>query len=732
MPAFPPLAALADDFTGAAEVAARLHGAGVPARVAWQVNGAGDGQFLVLDSATRSLPEDLALRRLEEHLAALNAAGRRLAYKKIDSTLRGHLGAELAACLRARPGVRALVCPAFPDRGRTVVGGILHVDGVPLPETAFARDPRHPMDTGEIATLLARQGCPGAAMLDLNAVRAGAEAVAAALAALPAGAVAVADAETDADLQVLARACGRLGQQVLPVGASGLLAHLPAAALGAPPRRPVLVVVGSLHPASRAQADALAAAGAALLAVDPAETKAAARAALAALEGGRDTVLISPDDRKAAGVLSALATATQEVLAAGAPAGLVLAGGETARSVLELLRAAAVQAEGELEAGVAAGRVVGGAAAGLPVVSKAGGFGDAALLQRCAEHVRRAAGPAPRLEVLPSGQRPRVAVTVGDMAGVGPEVALKAVLRPEVRAVCRPVLVADLPALQEWVRRLGLPLELAAVARAGAEAPPGAVPVLHVEQPGVRGLPHGRLHPAAGAAAVAFIRAAVAAALAGEVVGLATGPLNKEAVQKAGFTDFPGHTELLQQLTGAPAVSMMLVSGHLRVAHVSTHVSLRTATERAKTPRILTVTRLLHQAVQQLGVERPRLAVAGLNPHAGEHRLFGDEDADQIEPAVAAARAEGLDVHGPVPPDTVYLQAVRGAYDGVVAMYHDQGHIPVKLVGFESAVNVTLGLPIIRTSVDHGTAFDIAGRGLADPSSMVEALKLAAALARSR
>lgn len=726
------MAALADDFTGAAEVAARLHAAGLPARVAWQVNGTGAGQFLVLDTATRPLPEEAALRRLEEHLAALAAAGRRLVYKKVDSTLRGQLGLELSACLRALPGARALLCPSFPERGRTVVGGLLLVDGVPLPDTAFARDPRHPMETGDIAALLAQQGCPGAAHLDLALVRAGAAAVAAALAALPPGTVAVGDAETNADLQTLAEACGRLGEQVLAVGSSGLLAYLPQAALGAPPRRAVLAVVGSLHPASRGQAEALVAAGAALFPVDPPAPSRAARAAAAALEQGQDAVLISPDDRRAMGVLSGLATAAAEVLAAGAPAGLVVAGGETARSVLEMLRAAGVQAEGELEPGVAAGRIVGGTAVHLPLVSKAGGFGDEQLLVRCAEYVRRAAGPAPRIEVLPADRRPRVAVTVGDMAGVGPEVALKAVLRPEVRGVCRPVLVADLPALQGWVQRLGLPVELAAVAHAGADVPAGAVPVLHVEQPDVRSIAHGRLNPAAGAAAVAFIRRAVAAALAGELVGLATAPLNKEAVHKAGLTDFPGHTELLQELTGAPAVSMMLVSGHLRVAHVSTHVSLRTATERARMPRILAVTRLLHQAAQQLGVAQPRLAVAGLNPHAGEHRMFGDEDADHIEPAVAAARAEGMDVLGPVPPDTVYLQAVRGAYDGVIAMYHDQGHIPVKLFGFEKAVNVTLGLPIIRTSVDHGTAFDIAGKGLADPSSMVEALKLAAALSARR
>ncbi len=194
---------------------------------------------------------------------------------------------------------------------------------------------------------------------------------------------------------------------------------------------------------------------------------------------------------------------------------------------------------------------------------------------------------------------------------------------------------------------------------------------------------------------------------------------------------YPGHTELLAEVTSTPRYGMLLISGSLRVVHVSTHVSLREAIERVKTPRVLECIRLGQRACRDLGIVVPRIAVAGLNPHAGEHGMFGSEDARQIAPAVEQARLEGILAEGPLPPDTVFARAVAGAFDLVVAMYHDQGHIPVKLHGFDTGVNVTIGLPIIRVSVDHGTAFDIAGKGIARESSMLEALRIAAQLVTS-
>ncbi len=285
--------------------------------------------------------------------------------------------------------------------------------------------------------------------------------------------------------------------------------------------------------------------------------------------------------------------------------------------------------------------------------------------------------------------RPRIAVTLGDPAGIGPEIAARASADPRVLASCEPVLYG----------------------------PPS----------GERFEP-GRLSARAGQAAYDAVVRAVGDASSGLVAGVATAPVNKEAFALAGLP-WKGHTDLLAHLTGATDTAMMFYSAELRVVLATVHVPL------ADVPRLLTVAevtrviRLTWRELPRFGYPRPRMALCGLNPHAGEHGLMGGEDEAALAPAVSACRAEGIDVSGPHPADTVFVQAMRGAFDAVVACYHDQGLIPVKLAAFGRSVNVTLGLPIIRTSVDHGTAFDIAGTGRADPSSMVEALLLAARLA---
>ena len=242
-------------------------------------------------------------------------------------------------------------------------------------------------------------------------------------------------------------------------------------------------------------------------------------------------------------------------------------------------------------------------------------------------------------------------------------------------------------------------------------------------------LPFGVVDARGGEGAFRYLERAVELALADEVHAVATAPLNKEAMHLAGFK-YPGHTEILAELTGVRDYAMMLVADRLRVVHVSTHVALSEAIRRVQPERELTVIRLADRSLRQLGIDDPRVAVAGLNPHAGEAGLFGTEDRDVIAPAVEAARAEGIDASGPWPPDTVFMQARQGRFDIVVVQYHDQGHIPIKLMGFDDGVNVTVGLPFFRTSVDHGTAFDIAGTGRADHASMRAALDLAATLAR--
>ena len=287
---------------------------------------------------------------------------------------------------------------------------------------------------------------------------------------------------------------------------------------------------------------------------------------------------------------------------------------------------------------------------------------------------------------------PRVALTVGDPAGIGPEIAAKAAGDPRVRAACDPIIYA----------------------------PPDG----DAFQPGV-------LDARAGRAAYEVIVRAVDDARAGRVDAVATAPVNKEAFRLAGL-HWTGHTDLLAHLTGDPQVAMMFYSDALRVVLATVHIALADV-PRAITRRMMADTiRLVARELPRFGFATPRIAVSGLNPHAGEHGLFGREEEDSIGPAIADCRADGLDVVGPLPGDTVFVRASGGEFDVVVACYHDQGLIPVKLLSFGQAVNVTIGLPIIRTSVDHGTAFDIAGKGIADAGSMVAAVLLAARLAEAR
>lgn len=321
--------------------------------------------------------------------------------------------------------------------------------------------------------------------------------------------------------------------------------------------------------------------------------------------------------------------------------------------------------------------------------------------------------------------RPILAITLGDPAGIGPEVVLKAMLHQEVFDSCRPVVIGDRGVLDRAAARLAIRPRyesIVAIRRGGYEE--GTVPLLDLENVALAEAPVGQVSAGAGRAAVEYVMRACDLAMAGEVEAVVTAPLNKEAMHRAGFM-YPGHTELLAERTGAERVSMLLVGPSLRVVHVSTHVGLEEAIKRVKPARVLEVIELAHNSCRMLGIEAPRIAVAGLNPHASENGLFGVQEAEQIQPAIESARARGWTVSDPQPPDTVFLRATRGEYDIVVAMYHDQGHIPMKLLAFDSGVNVSIGLPIIRTSVDHGTAFDIAGTGKASEESMLAAIRVA-------
>lgn len=319
-----------------------------------------------------------------------------------------------------------------------------------------------------------------------------------------------------------------------------------------------------------------------------------------------------------------------------------------------------------------------------------------------------------------------VAITMGDPAGVGPEVIMGALsaLSPDERQGI--VVVGSRAVLERAGRVVGSQLTVGLRGQSGNHG----VVVEEVEVPGLKA-EFGQLDRSCGEAAFRYIERAVRLTEAGEMAGLVTAPINKEALNNAGHK-YDGHTGMLAALTGSKASFMLLASPRLKAIHVSTHVSLRQAIDRATTERILATIQAGNDHLKRLGYERPRIAVAGINPHCGENGLFGTEDTQFIAPAVAQAQALGIDAHGPISADTVYFRAYSGAFDLVVAQYHDQGHIPMKLVAFDTTVNVSLGLPIDRTSVDHGTAFDIAGTGKANHENMLEAISYARRLAASR
>jgi 4-hydroxythreonine-4-phosphate dehydrogenase len=329
--------------------------------------------------------------------------------------------------------------------------------------------------------------------------------------------------------------------------------------------------------------------------------------------------------------------------------------------------------------------------------------------------------------------RPLLALTMGDPVGVGPELMVMALSDPRVYKVCRPLVLGDLPALERSRNNLAPGLHLNLLEEPGAgRFQPGALDVLALSRLAPEDLQYGRPTPAGGAAMVSYILTAIDLALAKKVAGLVTGPISKAAMNLSGY-HYPGHTELLAERTNAPEVAMMLAGGEFRVVLATIHCAFTEVVGRLSTDGLLCLCRLTCRALSQdFGLEQPRLGVAALNPHAGEGGLFGREEEEIIMPAVARAQAEGLSVAGPYPADTLFWRHRQGEFAAIICMYHDQGLIPLKLLHFMDAVNVTLGLPIIRTSVDHGTAYDLAGTGQASPDSLKAAINMAAAMAKRR
>ncbi|WP_236067520.1 4-hydroxythreonine-4-phosphate dehydrogenase PdxA [Streptomyces brasiliscabiei] len=777
-----PLLALADDLSGAAETAVALGGPGriVLAPAPWDPPV--HGETVVVDLDCRELPGADAARRVHDALRA--APVDTLVFKKADSLLRGNLAAETAALADGAEGV--VVATALPALGRTVRDGVVRLGDTPLHRTdAWRAEAGAPPPS-----LAAALGDSRTTVVPLAAVRGGT--LAGVLrTVIGTGHLALCDAESDADLDLIAEAALASGPGVRLVGTGGLAAAVgrvlgrtgtegsagsaargtqaampeppgvpepgepagvpePAEPAGTPGRpgsvrRSVLVVVGTAEPHAVAQIAQLTARGARHLVLSPDDLlsgradrsfpRAAAPAAVTVLSIG-DSPRVRPGSaRRPVDGLARLAADR------AGDADLVLTGGETARRVLDALGVTRLTPLGQIHHGAVQALTPDG----RRVVTRPGSFGDTDSLLRITAALRQPLPPLP-LSLSPQGDSlvnatpttpttptgaalhplPLIAVTMGDGAGIGPEVIVPALLHPDTLACCRPVVVGDARRLRQAAAILGVDCDIVAVdGPADAEFTPGRVNVVDL---GLlpADLPWGVLSATAGEAAYQYVRVAADLAMSGAVQGICTAPLNKEALHAAGHL-YPGHTELLARLTGVEEVSMMLSTPKVKVIHVTTHIGLIDAVRRIEPGLVERTVRRGHEAMVRAGVAEPVIGVCGINPHAGENGLFGyGEEEEKIVPALDVLRADGVDARGPLPADTAFFLAGRGDYDLIVAMYHDQGHGPVKVLGIEAGVNLTVGLPVIRTSVDHGTAFDIAGKGVAEAGSMVEALRQAA------
>ncbi len=330
-------------------------------------------------------------------------------------------------------------------------------------------------------------------------------------------------------------------------------------------------------------------------------------------------------------------------------------------------------------------------------------------------------------------QKPIIAITMGDPAGIGPEVALKAIVNPEIQSICRPIIIGDYLTLLRTAKYSRLvTLKIHPIKNIeDADFENDLINVLDLENIDLSHLKIGTVSAMTGKASVEYVEEAILLAKAKKIAAIATGPINKESIHEAGYK-FAGHTEILAKHTKSKNVAMMFVADRFWVILVTTHLALKNVAKNITRKKVLNTIKLAHDALVKAGKKSPRIGVSGLNPHAGEHGIFGTEEITQIIPAIKDAKKLGIKVFGPVSPDAIFNLANSGLYDIVVAMYHDQGLIPLKLLSFNKSVNVTIGIPIIRTSVDHGTGFDIAGRGVANPSSMIQAIKVAASFARAK
>lgn len=755
---------IADDLSGAADCAMACGCSGLNTVVSLgNFEEKTDAEVLAIDADTRCLDPAAAGERISELLRQYSPGDPQIIFKKVDSTLRGNMAEELAAALKTQRELQpqsgpvvAVLAPAFPANGRTTLKGRQLLNGRPLEESEIWRR-EGKRESSYVPEMLASAGLRSA-LIDLETIRSSNGELRKGVVGLAKSAdVLVCDAETESDLVAIATAASFLGPQTVWAGSAGLAYCLPKALNLTPSalansRQPLaegqtLFVIGSPSNNSREQAKALALSSNVITipsrdllaaANDPGWTRheAAIRKAFAS---GRDVVVtLGAEEKIDVSQSKRLASALARMIVpyADKVGALVATGGETARAVLESWGIVSLRLVKEVEAGVPFS-ISENWSRSIPVITKAGDFGNPRTLLHCQEFLRDLERNSPATlyhERTVVSERPIIAMTMGDAAGVGPEVIMKCLAHTELYPECRPLVIGDAERLREAGRIVSSHLKVNGFSVAEFEKAnylPGTVDCVDLKLI-PKDLPWGKISVVAGDAAFRYVEVAAQLAMSGKVDAICTAPLNKEALH-AGGHKYPGHTEMLAALTGTPEVSMMLTTPKMRVLHVTTHIGLLDAIKKIEPGLVERTIARGHEALVKAGIAEPVIGVCGINPHAGENGLFGyGEEKEKIQPAIEACREKGWRVEGPLPADTLFYRAQRGDFDLVIAMYHDQGHGPVKVLGLESGVNITVGLPVIRTSVDHGTAFDIAGTGRADERSMLEAMKQAVSLARRK
>ena len=748
---------LADDLTGAGDAGLQLRQAGLATVLRLggdaEVGAGGDAGAVVVDTNSRNGDAEAARAAQASAVAAVLQGGGRcsspagddsevVVYKKVDSTLRGNVGAEVVAVMRALGVSRCVFAPAFPGARRTTVGGFQLVNGTPVHRTEMGKDPAAPVATSQLERLFDGEVGVNCVSVPLGIVEVGQEAIIAAMRAATTAAAAdqltvfICDATCDADLTFIAAAAAGIdGPQPLLAGSAGLAAAL-VPAFGLAPSLP------STTPSAAPAAAASSGRVHVISGSSTAQNGVQVDALTSRFTSTDDVVLhrttVGDVDRLAAAAVSEISSSSATL----PPSGLVLAGGATARAVLSSLGVTELRVLGEVESAVPLLSVVGGAYDGMPVITKAGALGsDQALVNSVLA--------AQRLDVSRRARLPLIGITMGDACGIGPEIIAKSFVRAECHAVARYVVIGSPQRMQFGIDAAGLTdrLKIRVVpSPADALCELDTIDIVSPFKINHDAIVTGVVCAEAGRCAAEWVIAATKYAVRNEIDAIATAPLNKEAMHKGGYK-FGGHTELLRDYSGAKTSRLCLADPRgLTVVHATCHIPFKDIHVRiADEGKILETVRLARRFCMDMGYLRaasrgrnaapgqeqePKIAVAGLNPHC--EPIFGDEETRIIKPAVDASLSKGWNVHGPIPADTVYLRALKGEFDVVVAMYHDQGHIPAKVGGFGDTVNCTLGLPIIRTSVDHGTAFDIAGKGIAHEQNLVTACAMAAQMARTR